>query len=406
MSHDFSPNPQKWLTIGILGLAISLIGFLVDTQIAAWSYLIGLIFVTSIAIGMLFLVMIHHIFDAYWSVIVRRQAEHYLSALPYLGILFIPLFALTYLKDQGLIWLWMDQGASLHGHGTVASDILYQKKTWWLSESFFWFRAVFCFAVWIYFARTFRRHSFSQDSDGSLNHTYSSRNHAAAGLILVALTWTSAAFDWIMSLEYHWFSTMFGVWMFASAMRAATAVMILTCAYLVAKGPLKGIFNTKQLHDVSTLAFAFTVFWAYITFSQYFLIWNANIPEETFWFNDREQGIWWPISMVLIFGYFLFPFMYMLQFPLKTNFQSMTFMAIWLLSMNLLDIFFNILPSLKDSHGEPFQMLSSPLNILWYIGGVLGAGGILLWAYWSSYRNTKIIPIRDPRIEECLHHNH
>ena len=406
MSHDFSPNPQKWLTIGILGLAISLIGFLVDTQIAAWSYLIGLIFVTSIAIGMLFLVMIHHIFDAYWSVIVRRQAEHYLSALPYLGILFIPLFALTYLKDQGLIWLWMDQGASLHGHGTVASDILYQKKTWWLSESFFWFRAVFCFAVWIYFARAFRRNSFSQDSDGSLNHTYSSRNHAAAGLILVALTWTSAAFDWIMSLEYHWFSTMFGVWMFASAMRAATAVMILTCAYLVAKGPLKGIFNTKQLHDVSTLAFAFTVFWAYITFSQYFLIWNANIPEETFWFNDREQGIWWPISMVLIFGYFLFPFMYMLQFPLKTNFQSMTFMAIWLLSMNLLDIFFNILPSLKDSHGEPFQMLSSPLNILWYIGGVLGAGGILLWAYWSSYRNTKIIPIRDPRIEECLHHNH
>ena len=227
MSHDFSPNPGKWLTLGIVGLAISLIGFFVDTQIAAWSYLIGLIFVTSIAIGMLFLVMIHHIFDAYWSVIVRRQAEHYLSALPYLGILFIPLFGLTYLKDQGLIWLWMDQGASLHGHGTVASDILYQKKTWWLSEVFFWFRAVFCFAVWIYFARTFRRNSFSQDSDGSPNHTYSSRKHAAAGLILVALTWTAAAFDWIMSLEYHWFSTMFGVWMFASAMRAATAVMIL-----------------------------------------------------------------------------------------------------------------------------------------------------------------------------------
>ena len=406
MSHDFSPNPGKWLTLGIVGLAISFIGFFVDTQVAAWSYLIGLVFITSIAIGMLFLVMIHHIFDAYWSVIVRRQAEHYLSALPYLGILFIPLFALTYLKDQGLIWLWMDQSASLHGHGTVGTDILYQKKTWWLSESFFWFRVVFCFSVWIYFARTFRRNSFSQDSDGLPNCTYSSRKHAAAGLILVALTWTAAAFDWIMSLEYHWFSTMFGVWMFASAMRAALAVMILTCAFLVAKGPLKGIFNTKHLHDVSTLAFAFTVFWAYITFSQYFLIWNANIPEETFWFNDREQGIWWPISMILIFGYFLFPFLYMLQFPLKTNYQSMTFMAIWLLSMNLLDVFFNILPSLKDSHGEPFQMFSSPLNVLWYIGGVLGAGGILLWAYWSSYGNAKIIPIRDPRIEECLNHNH
>ena len=109
MSADFSPNPKKWLLIGAAGLAVSLIGFFVDTQIAAWSYLIGLIFITSIAVGMLFLVMIHHIFDAQWSVIARRQAEHYISALPYLGIIFVPLFALTYLGgDQGILWLWMD----------------------------------------------------------------------------------------------------------------------------------------------------------------------------------------------------------------------------------------------------------------------------------------------------------
>ena len=153
MSADFSPNPKKWLLIGVAGLAVSLIGFFVDTQIAAWSYLIGLIFITSIAIGMLFMVMIHHIFDAQWSVIVRRQAEHYISALPYMGILFIPLFALTYFgKDQGILWLWMNDAASLHGHGTVGTDILYQKKTWWLSEGFFWGRAIFCFVIWSYFA--------------------------------------------------------------------------------------------------------------------------------------------------------------------------------------------------------------------------------------------------------------
>lgn len=407
MSADFSPNPKKWLLVGASGLLVSLIGFFVDTQLAAWSYLIGLIFITSIAIGMLFLVMIHHIFDAQWSVIVRRQAEHYISALPYMGILFIPLFILTYLgKDQGILWTWMNQDAPLHGHGTVGTDILYQKKAWWLSEGFFWFRAVLCFSVWTYFARVFRRNSITQDEDGSAHHTFSSRKHAAAGLILVAFTWTAAAFDWIMSLEYHWYSTMFGVWIFASAMRASLAVLLLTCAYLVAKGPLKGIFNTKHLHDVATLAFAFTVFWAYITFSQYFLIWNANLPEETFWYNDREQGIWWPVSMVLIFGYFLFPFLYMLQFPLKTNYKSMTFMACWLLSMNLLDGYFNILPSLKDAHGEPFQMFSHWSNIIWYISGVVGAGGILLWAYWTSFQKTKIIPIRDPRIQECLNHNH
>jgi len=407
MSDDFNPNPKKWLLIGAAGLAVSLIGFFVDTQLAAWSYLIGLIFITSIAIGMLFLVMIHHIFDAEWSVIVRRQAEHYISALPYMGILFIPLFALTYLGgDQGILWLWMDHTAELHGHGTVGTDVLYQKKTWWLSEGFFWFRAVLCFSIWIYFARAFRRNSLTQDEDGAAKHTFSSRKHAAIGLIAVALSWTAAAFDWIMSLEYHWFSTMFGVWAFASAMRAALAVMLLTCAFLVAKGPLKGILNTKHLHDVATLAFAFTVFWAYITFSQYFLIWNANIPEETFWFNNREEGIWWPISMILIFGYFLFPFLYMLQFPLKTSYKAMTFMACWLLGMNILDVFFNVLPSLKDDHGHVFQMFSSPVNILWYASGIVGAGGILLWAYWTSYSKTKIIPIRDPRIQDCLNHNH
>ncbi len=407
MSADFTPNPKKWLLIGAAGLIVSLIGFFVDTQIAAWSYLIGLIFVTSIAIGMLFLVMMHHIFDAEWSVIVRRQAEHFISALPYLGVLFVPLWVLTYMGgDQGILWLWMDHTASLHGHGTVGTDILYLKKAWWLSETFFWFRAIFCFAVWSYFAWAFRRNSITQDEDGSPKHTYSSRKHAAAGLILVALTWTAASFDWIMSLEYHWFSTMFGVWIFSSAIRAALSVMLLTCAYLVAKGPLKGIFNTKHLHDVATLAFAFTVFWAYITFSQYFLIWNANIPEETFWFNDREQGLWWPISMVLIFGYFLFPFLYLLQFPLKVNYKSTTFIGSWLLIMNLVDVFYNILPSLKDSHGEPFQLFSEPTNVIWYISGIVGAGGILLWAYWSSFAKTKIIPIRDPRIQDCLNHNH
>jgi len=406
MSADFSPNPKKWLLIGSAGLAVSLIGFFVEPQLAAWSYLIGLIFITSIAVGMLFLVMIHHIFDAQWSVIVRRQAEHYISAIPYLGILFIPLFALTYLKDQGLIWLWMDQGASLHGHGTVGTDILYLKKAWWLTEWFFWARALGCFSVWSYFAYAFRRNSITQDEDGSPKHTFSSRKHAAIGLILVAFTWTAAAFDWIMSLEYHWYSTMFGVWIFASAMRASLAVMLLTCAFLVAKGPLKGVFNTKHLHDIATLSLAFTVFWAYITFSQYFLIWNANLPEETFWYNDREQGIWWPISMMLIFGYFLFPFLYMLQFPLKTSYKSMTFMGCWLLSMNLLDAYFNILPSLKDAQGEPFQLFSHWSNIIWYISGVVGAGGILLWAYWTSFQKTKIIPIRDPRIQECLNHNH
>lgn len=404
--HFALPNPTKWLAIGGAGLAITLIGFFIDTRLAAYSYLIGLIFASSITIGMLFLVMIHHIFDAGWSVVVRRQAENFLGMTPYLAVLFLPLFFVTYLYEQGTVWLWMDPSADLHGHGTVGEDILYQKKTWWLNEWFFWSRAIICFAAWFWFAKRLRENSFSQDADGEAKHTLSSRKLAAGGLFCVALTWTMAGFDWIMGLEYHWFSTIYGVWFFAAAIRSALAVLILACVFLAAKGPLKGIFNSKHLHDLATLSFAFTVFWAYISFSQYFLIWNGNIPEETFWFNFREEGAWWYVSMFLVFGHFLFPFLFLLQFPLKVSGKAMTFIACWILLMQLLDIFFNVLPSLKDSHGHVFQMFSSPVNLIWYVASVVGALGVLLWAYWSSYRRTKIIPIRDPRILESLNHTH
>ncbi len=406
IKDDSLPNPNKWLALGGVGLLVALVGFFVDTRMAAYSYLIGLLFATSVAIGMLFLVMIHHIFDAQWSTVIRRQAENFLSALPWFGLLFLPLFVLTYAVDQGTIWIWMDPSASLHGHGTVGEDILLQKKEWWLAEWFFWSRAVLFFATWIYFASRLRRNSFAQDLDGQAAHTHSNRKLAAAGLIAVALTWSFAGFDWIMSLEYHWFSTMFGVWFFANAMRAALAVLVLTAAYLVAKGPLRGIFNTKHLHDLSTLSFAFTVFWGYITFSQYFLIWNANIPEETFWYNNREEGVWWAVSMFLIFGHFLVPFLFMLQFPLKTKYPPMVFMACWILFMQLFDIIFNVLPSLKDGDGHVAQLFSSPLNLVWIAASVFGFAGITLWSYWTSYYKVKIIPIRDPRIGECLNHKH
>lgn len=406
ISDNSLPNPTKWLMVGAAGLIVALAGFFVDTRMAAFCYLIGMLFATSIVIGMLFLVMIHHIFDAYWSTIIRRQAENFLAALPWLALLYLPLIAVTYGVDQGTLWIWMDPTESLHGHGTVGQDILLQKKEWWLAEWFFWTRAVGCFAAWCYFAWRFRTNSISQDSDGAAAHTHSSRKHAAAGLVVVALTWSVFGFDWIMSLEYHWFSTMFGVWFFANAMRAALAVLVLTAAFLVAKGPLKGIFNTKHLHDLSTLCFVFTVFWGYISFSQYFLIWNGNIPEETFWYNFREQGMWYAVSMFLIFGHFLFPFLYMLQYPLKTKYPSMVFMACWLLFMQLFDIIFNVLPSLKDEHGHAAQLFASFTNVVWLVAAVVGGIGVLLWAYWTSYYKVKIIPIRDPRIGECLNHNH
>jgi hypothetical protein len=265
--------------------------------------------------------------------------------------------------------------------------------------NFFTIRYVLFFGSWILLAHIFRRNSFSQDGDGDPKWTLSSRKWAAGGLFLAALTSTFAAFDWLKSLEYHWFSTMYGVWFFASSVRAALSVSALIFIYLIVRQG-RGVIKTSHLYDIGKLMFAFTVFWAYITFSQYFLIWNANIPEETFWFNLREQGNWWWVGMAILFGHFALPFLYLLSYKVKVTPSRLAPVAVWILAFVLLDLFFNIMPFKKDAAGVPL-----PFGIsIWDVASLVGVGGIWLWCYIRSFGTTKLIPIRDPRIVESLEH--
>jgi hypothetical protein len=247
-------------------------------------------------------------------------------------------------------------------------------------------------------AHLLRKHSFAQDDDGSPEHTRANRRTAAWGIPLTAITLTFAAFYWLMSLEYHWFSTMYGVWFFAGSVRAALAFTALLAIYLVRRGVLQGIFGTPHLLHLGNLMLAFTVFWGYITFSQYFLIWNANVPEETFWYNIRETGNWWWVGMVLIFGHFLVPFLFFLQHPLKKKHGSMVFICGWILVIQLIDYIYNILPARKLPNGDPVPFGISP----WDVTALLAVGGICFWAFLSSFARTRCIPIRDPRIVESL----
>jgi hypothetical protein len=180
--------------------------------------------------------------------------------------------------------------------------------------------------------------------------------------------------------------------------------------WLYARGDYKGILNTNHLHSIGQLVFAFTVFWAYVTFSQYFLIWNANVPEETFWYNVREinadgtpnQWKWVGIGAIL-FGHFVVPFLFLLSYKHKVTHSKIRFIAIWILVVIFIDICYNVLPALKDSHENPVPFFS--LNLLWAITAVIGVGGICVWSYLKSFPTQKLIPIRDPRIEECLTHH-
>jgi hypothetical protein len=401
---------NKALMTGLAGLVLTLIGtFVSEPHGVALSYLVGVTYWTAIAIGMLMMVMIHHIVDASWSVVIRRQWEHGFAAFKWLFVLFLPLIILNFIKP-GFVWPWMDLAHELHGHGTVGTDVLYQKKSGFLNRNMFTGMTVGFFLVWVWLAARLRKASFSQDADGEVKWTFMNRKTAAFGLALGALSLTGVAIFWVKSLEYHWYSTMYGVWFFANCARGALCSGVLIMVWLLNRGDYKGVLNKNHFHSIGQLMLAFTVFWAYVTFSQYFLIWNANIPEETFWYNLRElnhdgtTNQWWYVGVYgILFGHFFIPFFALLSYRYKVTPHIIRRIACWVLSIILLDMCYNILPALKDEHGDSLPFFS--INLLWVLTSVIGVGGICIWAYLRSFPTTKLIPIRDPRVGESLTHH-
>ncbi|HKB89337.1 MAG TPA: hypothetical protein VKC60_02345 [Opitutaceae bacterium] len=393
------------LGIGAAGIVVTAIGlfFQGGVQKVSASWLFGLSCWTALTIGMLLLVLIHHILDAGWSTVIRRQWEHGLAAFKWLGILFIPLLVAAWYShthEVDILWPWVNPAHAAHGGHPVSEDILYVKKSAFLNTNMLVFGTILYFAAWSWLSARLRRASFSQDLDGDIKWTFMNRKTAAFGLPITALTLTAAAIHWIKSLEYHWFSTMYGVWFFANCMRAAYSVGLLMMLWLYRRGDYKGILNKNHLHSIGQMMLAFTIFWAYVTFSQYFLIWNANVPEETFWYVIRETGDWWYVGLLILFGHFVVPFLFLLSYKNKITHSRIKFIAIWILCIIAIDLYYNIMPFKKDEHGDPISFLSS--LSLWDVTAFVGVGGVWLWSYLKSFATTKLIPIRDPRIAESL----
>jgi hypothetical protein len=391
------------LAVGIAGLAVAALGYFVSGAAAfATAWLVGFTFWIGVALGVLFLVMMHHILDAGWSVLLRRQYEHWLSSFRVLALLFLPLLAIAWLNPT-LLWKWMDPAFNLAhagGHGTVGEDVLWLKKSAFLNRNMFTVVSLASLAIWIGLAEIFRRNSFSQDRDGEARWTISSRKWSAGGIPLAAITLTVCIVLWVKSLEYHWFSTMYGVWYFAGCVRSALSLGAILMIWLWHRGDFKGLLNDNHLHSIGQLMLAFTAFWAYVTFSQYFLIWNANLPEETFWYNIREAADWWWVGMTLVFGHFLVPFLVLIQYPVKLNKRLMPWISLFIAAVVLLDICYNVMPAARYPSGDPMPFLQP--GLVWIAAAVVGMGGVCAWAYLRSFATTKLIPIRDPRIAECL----
>jgi hypothetical protein len=452
------------LIIGLAGVALALFGVWDDfsngNSRKLFSWIIGLAFWMSVAIGMLFMILFFHIFKATWPIVIRRQLEHCMTAFPVLALLFLPLIFIAHSDDdmptahsgnpivhdeivsgkdgsqgttadagvkgeahhvndghgpiqkkRGLLWKWMALDGEPH------HDVLLEKKEAYLNRGMFTLRFVIYFVVFCGLGLFFRHASFSQDKDGDAKWTHISIKLACVGIIATALSTTFAAIDWFKAIEHHWFSTMYGVWYFAASMRAALAMTVIICFFLSTRGNLKGLHNQAHRYDLGVLMFAFTIFWAYITFSQFFLIYNADIPEETFWYNIRQfnpdnpdvKNSWYPIGMCLIFCNFLFPFFYLLFYRSKIVAKRALFIAGWILFWQLADIYYNILPGIDPNTVAVEGAFDYTVRQFSFTGfdfaSLVGIGGLCAAAFFWSRGRSEPIPICDPRILECINHH-
>jgi hypothetical protein len=347
-------------------------------------YLVAFAFCMTITLGCLFFVLIQHLTKAGWSASVRRIAEIYsLGAIP-LAVLFLPVLVSILLGSHAL-YEWND---TEH----VKTDPLLLGKSGYLNAGFFSVRAVIYFLVWIGLARLFVYTSVRQDLVGSPDLTSRMEAWSAPGTLAFSLTASFAAFDWLMSLAPHWYSTIFGVYVFAGCLVGCFATMALTVLWLKGRGFLQTVVNVEHQHDLGKLLFAFTCFWAYIAFSQYFLIWYANIPEETVWYKARLSA-WKPVSGFLAIGHFILPFIFFMSRHIKRNSYLLGFWAAWGLFMHWVDLYWMVMPQMSS---EALTFSLSDLTVLVGVVGIWG-GAIGLLA-----KDMSVLAVSDPRLPEAL----
>jgi hypothetical protein len=366
--------------IAFVALALCGAGAAIDPKQFSFSWLFAFGFFFTLCAGCFFWTIVHYATDAEWTVVVRRQLENIAVLVAVLAILFIPILLLRH-----HLYEWMNIAPGKEAN--------LDSKRAYLNINFFVLRAAFFLGFFIIASQLLRRFSVRQDKDGNPQFTIRLRKVAFASLPLFALCLTFGAFDWLMSLNYRWFSTMFGVYIFAGAAGSSMSLLVLVITALQRAGYLKNVVTREHYHIMGKWMFAFCVFWAYIGFGQYMLIWYANIPEETQYFLTRNTESWWGLSMLLVIGRFFGPFAILLLQSIKKHPRQLCYVAGWILLMQMLDIYLVVLPAL---HGTGVHVS------LWDFVALIAIGATLAFVYLRIVGKTSLFPVRDPRLVESL----
>ncbi|MFL6588834.1 MAG: hypothetical protein ACJ8M4_01540 [Chthoniobacterales bacterium] len=376
----FAPLSFLLAILAVIGLGLSVVGAIVSPHQFSFSWLFAFAFYFTILAGCFFWIIVHHVVDAEWSVVVRRQLENLALLLAVMALFFIPIIIFRH-----HLYEWMNV--------PVGKDPILDSKRGYLNWNFFVIRAVIYFVVFIGATLLFRRFSIAQDRDGNPGYTLKMRRLAFVALPLFALSITFGAYDWLLGLDYHWFSTMWGVYIFAGAAGSSMSLLVLVVTALRKAGYLTDLVNEEHYHTMGKWMFAFCVFWAYIGFSQYMLIWYANMPEETEYFIRRNTESWNALSLFLVIGRFFVPFAILLMQGLKKKPARLCIIAGWLVFMQMVDLYIVILPAL---HG-PGIMIS-----IWDFMPLIGIGSTLGFVFLWILRRSSSFPNRDPRLLESL----
>jgi hypothetical protein len=346
------------------------------------SYLAGFVFWNGLALGCVAVLSLQYLTGGAWGIAIRRLLESGTRTLPLMALLFLPIaFGLPHLYE----WSHAD---------AVASDALLQKKALYLNVPFFLGRTILYFLLWLSFVWLLNRWSLGQDA-GTHGMTRRLQLTGAGGLVVYALTVTFASIDWVMSLEPHWFSTMYGVIFMVSQALGAMALMIAALVLLSHRKPLSDFLTPSHLHDLGKMLFAFVMIWSYVSFSQYLITWSANLPEEIPWYLARFRGGWGFVGLLILVGQFLLPFLLLISRTANRNPRILITAAALVVLVRFVDVLWLILPAFSPARFSLHWMdLAVPIGI----------GGLWLAVFTWQLKKRPLLPTGDPEYAEALAH--
>ena len=373
------------LMVGVGFTALLIVGALTDRAQFFHAYLVGFIFWAGISLGSLALLMLQHLTGGAWGVVIRRVLEASTRTLPLILLLFIPVA--IGLKQ---IYPWMNPAE-------MNTEVLRLKAAHFLNPSFFMIRAAVYFALWSVLALLLNWLSLKQDRTADSKYDKQMRMLSGPGLGIFIITVTFAAIDWVMSLDPSWSSTIFGLIFVASWTMSALAFTVMTSAWLSQREPMNAVLRPSHFQDLGNLTLTLVMLWTYFAFSQYLIIWSANLPEETTWYVARKHGGWGAIALAIAILQFAFPFLILLSRAAKSSGRKLALLALLILVMRALDVIWLIEPTFnRESFHLSWMDVVAPIAI----------GGLWLGAFAWQLQQRALMPINDPQLEQALHPAH